>query len=104
MPWDPYLDLESGVLRNLLVITDAARLRRAEADFTGVRIAQLTRNPIPGDSAPSARSSGNSPSTRATRSIGRGIDAVENAAASKAAHEGNNDPLHAMLDRLVQRR
>jgi cell filamentation protein len=48
LTWDPYLDLESGVLRNRLGITDAKRLRRVEADFTAVRIAQVIRNPIPG--------------------------------------------------------
>jgi cell filamentation protein len=48
MTWDPYLDLRSGVLRNLLDIDDAKALRRAEADFTAVRIAQLSRRPKPG--------------------------------------------------------
>jgi cell filamentation protein len=46
--WDPYLDLASGVLRNLLGITDAALLADAEADFTTLRIAQLHRTPLPG--------------------------------------------------------
>src|SRR3954454_3029045 len=48
MTWDPYLDLQSGVLRNRLAITDPKRLRRVEADFTAVRIAQVIRSPIPG--------------------------------------------------------
>lgn len=48
MSWDPYLDLQSGVLRNRLALTDPAELARAEADFTGVRIAQLHRHPLPG--------------------------------------------------------
>ena len=48
MTWDPYLDLQTGVLRNLLGITDPKRLRRVEADFTAVRIAQVIRNPILG--------------------------------------------------------
>lgn len=48
MTWDPYLDLRSGVLRNLLGIDDPKAFRRAEADFTAVRIAQLIRRPIPG--------------------------------------------------------
>ena len=33
-----------------------------------------------------------------------GMDAAENNAACKAAHEGDHDALRAMLDRLVQRR
>ena len=48
MTWDPYLDLQTGVLRNLLGITEPKRLRRVEADFTAVRIAQVIRNPILG--------------------------------------------------------
>ena len=48
MTWDPYLDLQTGVLRNLLGITEPKRLRRVEADFTAVRIAQVIRSPIPG--------------------------------------------------------
>jgi cell filamentation protein len=46
--WDPYLDLSSGVLRNILGITDATELAQAEADFTTLRIAQLHRMPLPG--------------------------------------------------------
>jgi cell filamentation protein len=46
--WDPYLDLASGVLRNLLGITDPGGLATAEADFTAVRIAQLNLAPLPG--------------------------------------------------------
>lgn len=48
MSWDPYLDLSSGVLRNVLGITDATELAEAEADFTTLRIAQLHRTPLPG--------------------------------------------------------
>ena len=48
MSWDPYLDLSTGVLRNLLGITDATQLADAEADFTTLRIAQLHRTPLPG--------------------------------------------------------
>lgn len=48
MTWDPYLDLSSGVLRNLLGITDTDELATAEADFTSVRIAQLNLSPLPG--------------------------------------------------------
>lgn len=49
MNGDPYLDLASGVLRNVLGSTDITHLRQAEADFTSVRIAQLIREPLPGD-------------------------------------------------------
>lgn len=48
MNWDPYLDLDAGVLRNRLGITDAAELAQAEANFTSVQIAQLRRRPLPG--------------------------------------------------------
>ena len=48
MSWDPYLDLSTGVLRNVLGITDPTELAGAEADFTTLRIAQLHRTPLPG--------------------------------------------------------
>lgn len=48
MSWDPYLDLRAGVLHNRLGITDRAALAAAEADLSAVRIAQLTRRPLPG--------------------------------------------------------
>lgn len=48
MSWDPYLDLAAGVLRNRLAITDRVELARAEANFSGVRIAQLHRHPLAG--------------------------------------------------------
>jgi cell filamentation protein len=189
--WDPYLDLESGVLRNLLGITEAAELRRAEASLTASRIYDLIRNPIPGtydlahlrefhrqvfqdlyDWAGKLRTvsigrgalfslpehlegdadelfswlartdhlrgrerdnfvdgltalladlnalhpfrDGNGRTQRAflaqlAREAGHpirwtGMDAAENNAACKAAHEGDHDALRAMLDRLVQRR
>jgi cell filamentation protein len=46
--WDPYLDLQSGVLRNRLGITDPHDLAFAESDISTFRIAQLHRNPLPG--------------------------------------------------------
>lgn len=49
MTWDPYLDLEHGVLRNQLGITDADELRQVEAEFTAIRIAKLVRLGLPGD-------------------------------------------------------
>lgn len=48
MSWDPYLDLQTGVLHNRLGITDAGELAQAEANFTSVRITQLRRHPLPG--------------------------------------------------------
>lgn len=48
MSWDPYLDLHSGVLRNLLGITDPEELRRVEAALTASRIYDLNRIPLPG--------------------------------------------------------
>lgn len=48
MSWDPYLDLGSGVLRNLLGITDRHELRRIEATLSASRIYDLTRVPLPG--------------------------------------------------------
>ena len=48
MSWDPYLDLEAGVLRNRLGLTDPEQLRRAEAGLTAVRLAQLATRPLPG--------------------------------------------------------
>jgi cell filamentation protein len=192
MTWDPYLDLTSGVLRNQLDITDPCAFRQAEADFTGVRIAQLVREPIPGDydlthlrgfhrhifqdlydwagelrtvsigrgtalfslpqhlpadagelfswltrkdhlrglprdafvdgltelhsdlNALHPFRDGNGRAQRAflgqlAREAGHpirwaGLDAEENAMASKAAHEGDDQALRAMLDRLVERR
>ncbi len=49
MSWDPYLDLEAGVLRNRLGITDSETLRRAESGISAVRIAQLATQSLPGD-------------------------------------------------------
>ena len=49
MSWDPYLDLEHGVLRNRLGITDPAELAQAEADITLTQLAHLTLHPIEGN-------------------------------------------------------
>jgi cell filamentation protein len=46
--WDPYLDLDSGVLRNRLKITDRAELARAEAELTGLRLFELQAVDLPG--------------------------------------------------------
>lgn len=48
MIWDPYLDLDSGVLRNLLGITDSAEVRGVEATLSASRIYDLNRTPLPG--------------------------------------------------------
>jgi len=48
MTWDPYLDLQTGLLRNRLGITDARELRHVEAELTASRIYDLIRNPLPG--------------------------------------------------------
>lgn len=48
MSWDPYLDLEHGVLRNLLGITDPAELADAEAALVATRIVDLQRTDLPG--------------------------------------------------------
>jgi cell filamentation protein len=45
---DPYLDPASGVLRNLLGITDAAELARAEAALSASRLIDLERRRLPG--------------------------------------------------------
>jgi hypothetical protein len=70
---DPCLDPASGVLRNVLGITDATELSQAEAALTASRhhIAWVQMNP------------------------------EENEAASIAAHRGDLQPLVAMLDRLT---
>lgn len=46
--WDPYLDLEAGVLRNRLGITDAVELAHAEAELTSLRLIELRHDPLPG--------------------------------------------------------
>ncbi|MGW0003170.1 Fic/DOC family protein [Nocardia grenadensis] len=45
---DPYIDTESGVLRNRLGITDEEKLRRAEADLTYAALADLRIRILPG--------------------------------------------------------
>jgi cell filamentation protein len=46
---DPYLDPDTGVLRNLLGITEPVELAQADADFSALRLAQLHRRELPGD-------------------------------------------------------
>jgi cell filamentation protein len=48
MTVDPYLDLESGVLRNRLGISDPARLREVEAGLTLAALADLGTRTLPG--------------------------------------------------------
>lgn len=45
---DPYIDPDTGVLRNLLGISDQDELDRVEAEITALRLAQLAENPLPG--------------------------------------------------------
>lgn len=47
--WDPYLDLDSGVLRNRLGITDPVELSRAEAEFAATALTELALTRLPGD-------------------------------------------------------
>lgn len=49
MPEDPYTDPDTKVLRNLLGITDAEALARAETDISLLTIARLSRLRLPGD-------------------------------------------------------
>lgn len=46
--WDPYLDLESGVLRNRLRITDPVTLSQAEAAFAATALTELALTPLRG--------------------------------------------------------
>lgn len=48
MSWDPYLDLNSGVLRNRLGVTDPEQLARAEATLTTLRTYELRRSDLSG--------------------------------------------------------
>ncbi|MBN9795575.1 cell filamentation protein Fic [Pseudonocardia sp. TMWB2A] len=45
---DPYLDLDTGVLRNRLGITDPAELAQAEAELTALRLIELRQQPLLG--------------------------------------------------------
>jgi cell filamentation protein len=47
--WDPYLDLETGALRNRLGIVDRAELAAAESDLTSYRLTELRESARPGD-------------------------------------------------------
>lgn len=46
---DPYVDPDTGVLRNRLGISDPDELEVAEADFSAVRLAGLQQRTLPGD-------------------------------------------------------
>jgi cell filamentation protein len=46
---DPYVDAETGVLTNLLGISDKESLARVEADLTGWALVALERSALPGD-------------------------------------------------------
>lgn len=48
MSWDPYIDLETGVLRNRLGITDAVELAQVESELTSYRLIELRRTDLSG--------------------------------------------------------
>lgn len=48
MSGDPYIDLETGILRNRLGITDAVELAQAESELTSYRLIELRRTDLPG--------------------------------------------------------
>ncbi|MGB6162658.1 MAG: Fic family protein [Pseudonocardiaceae bacterium] len=48
MSGDPYIDLDTGVLRNRLGIADAAELAQAESELTSYRLIELRRTGLSG--------------------------------------------------------
>lgn len=46
---DPYINRQTGVLKNLLGISDRDKLDVAEAKITGVAMRKLQNNPVQGD-------------------------------------------------------
>ncbi|MGH3819378.1 MAG: Fic/DOC family protein [Pseudonocardiaceae bacterium] len=48
MSGDSYIDLETGILRNRLGITDATELAQAESELTSYRLIELRRTSLPG--------------------------------------------------------
>lgn len=46
---DPYINRQTGTLKNLFGITDNEELRRTEAEITGLAIRKLNTNPIKGN-------------------------------------------------------
>ena len=47
--FDPYINRQTGVLKNNLDIADNEELRRAEAEISGIVMRGLTQNPVEGD-------------------------------------------------------
>lgn len=45
---DPYINRNTGILKNLLGISDAAKLREAEAQLSGLAMRELAINPVEG--------------------------------------------------------
>lgn len=45
---DPYIDRKTGILKNLLGITDKAELKEAEADLNGLALMEISVDPIKG--------------------------------------------------------
>lgn len=46
---DPYINRQTGILKNNLGITDKEELCRTEAEITGVAMRKLQNNPVQGD-------------------------------------------------------
>lgn len=46
---DPYINRQTGTLKNLLGISDSVKLSEAEAKLSGIAIRKLNRDPIKGD-------------------------------------------------------
>jgi len=125
--WDPYLDLDAGVLRNRLGITDPAELSRAEAELKDMfkrladsgylRCRELEDfldgvSELLGDiNALHPFREGNGRTQRAflaqlAADAGyllrwTAMDPTENVDASRAAHQGDLAGLRRMLARLV---
>jgi hypothetical protein len=112
---DPYLDPVGGVLRNLLGITDAAELARAEAALSASRLIDLERRRLPGryDFAHLQAFhrcilgdvyawAGQQFAHDAGHHIAWvRMDPDRNMTASAAAHHGDLAPLRDMLDQLT---
>lgn len=46
---DPYINRQTGALKNLLGISDPAKLSKAEAKMTSINIRELNQDPVKGD-------------------------------------------------------
>ncbi|RZT86578.1 Fic/DOC family protein [Pseudonocardia sediminis] len=125
---DPYLDLDAGALQNRLGITDSAELAQDEVELSALRLIELRAEPLPGaydlDHLQDVLTTllarlnllhpfreGNGRTQRAflaqlATDAGyllrwTAMDREQNIAASRAAHDGDLQPLRAMLAPLV---